>query len=115
MFLIHTGGGGWDGLVALDDSGFEPRPGGKRFYVLYTGPGPPPGVEGRRRGAHHPSQSSVEVKNGWRYSSAYPLCFHGMLWGDLYLYKLRNSFLRVFLQPPVTILLSIQTNVNNCK
>jgi len=35
--------------------------------------------------------SSANITNEQSYISAPPLCLHGMLWGDLYLYEMNND------------------------
>jgi hypothetical protein len=37
-----------------------------------------PGVKRREREVNHSPPSITEVKNEWRYTSANPLCFHGV-------------------------------------
>jgi len=39
---------------------------------------PPPGEKGQGRESDHFSPSTVKVKNGWSYTSAVPISFHGV-------------------------------------
>jgi len=81
----------------LDGSGFEPRWGAKFSLSVQTGPKAHPapctigngsflGVKRpQQRGADHHPHSIADIVYGW----TSPLCPHGMLEGDLYLYNLK--------------------------
>ena len=87
-------------LCGLDVSGFELRwwqnfaypsrpvlgPAGPLYLVILRGK-----VAGEWRSTStplHHHHSSVEIVNGWSYTSTPTLCLHGPLWGELYLFKL---------------------------
>ena len=80
--------------------------GSKNFRLLYTRPdrpwGPPSllsngyrsffqGIKRPRHGVDHSPPSSAEVEDDWSYTFTTPLCLHGILRGDLYLYLYRYS------------------------
>ena len=87
----------------LDGSGFEPRWGARSSAPVLTGPGTHPasytvgtgyfpGLKRPGRGVDHPPQLEPKLKKEQSNTSILPLCLHGMLWSDLYLYGSKWHF-----------------------